>query len=241
MQLEKTNQRVVFLCNLLKMYTYRYPHPAITTDCVVFGFDGKSLSILLIQRGIDPYKGYWALPGGFVRMDETVEDCAYRELKEESGVENIYIEQLQSFSGVNRDPRERVITIAFMAFVRQDEYQVIGGSDATKAQWYRLDELPSLAFDHLEIVSAALQKLRKKITIEPLAFRLLNTTFTMSQLQTIYEVVLGHSLDGRNFHKKMTKMGYISPTEEKLRVNGRPGVLYTFDEEKYREYIDSHF
>ena len=222
------------------MYTYEYPHPAVTTDCVVFGFDGKSLSILLIQRGIDPFKGSWALPGGFVGMEETIEADVYRELREETGVENIYIEQLQSFSAVDRDPRERVITMAFIAFVRQNDYQVIGGTDASKAQWFKLDELPPLAFDHQEIISVALQKLRWKITLEPLAFRLLNETFTMGQLQNIYEVVLGQPLDRRNFHKKMTKTGYIMPTGEKLRLNGRPGELYTFDEEKYREYINSY-
>ena len=116
------------------MYTYEYPHPAVTTDCVVFGFDGETLNLLLINCGIEPYKGCWALPGGFMKMDETAEEGALRELQEETGVKDIYIEQLQAFSTVDRDPSERVITIAFLAFVRQEKYEVIAGDDAAKAQ-----------------------------------------------------------------------------------------------------------
>ena len=221
------------------MYTYKYPHPAVTTDCVVFGFDGNSLSLLLIKRGIEPYKGTWALPGGFMNMDETAEQGALRELQEETGVKDIYIEQLQAFTGVDRDPRERVLTIAFLAFVRQEKYEVIAGDDAAQAQWFPISELPELAFDHKEIIRVALEKLRWKITYEPLAFRLLNKTFTMTQVQTIYEVVLGQTFDRRNFHKKMTALGYIVPTDQQIRNNGRPGTLYTFDEEKYREQIEN--
>ena len=145
------------------MYTYKYPHPAVTTDCVVFGFDGKSLNLLLISRGVEPYKGTWALPGGFIHMDETAEDGALRELKEETGVEDIYLEQFYTFTAVNRDPRERVMTIAFLAFIRQDDYSVVAGDDAAKAQWFPVDNLPELAFDHKEIIEMALEKLRWKI------------------------------------------------------------------------------
>ena len=118
------------------MYSYEYPHPALTTDCVVFGFDGSGLNLLLVERGLKPYKGKWALPGGFVRIDETLEEGALRELREETGVMDIYIEQLQAFSRVDRDPRERVVTVAFLAFVRQEGYEVIAGDDAAKAQWF---------------------------------------------------------------------------------------------------------
>ena len=162
------------------MYSYEYPHPALTTDCVVFGFDGSGLNLLLVERGLKPYKGKWALPGGFVRIDETLEEGALRELREETGVMDIYIEQLQAFSRVDRDPRERVVTVAFLAFVRQEGYEVIAGDDAAKAQWFPVDMLPDLAFDHSEIVRVALDKLRWKITYEPLAFRLLNKEFTMT-------------------------------------------------------------
>lgn len=220
------------------MYTYKYPHPAVTTDCVVFGFDGNGLNLLLIERGIEPYKGSWALPGGFLNMDETAEQGALRELQEETGVKDIYVEQLQAFTGVERDPRERVLTIAFLAFVRQEKYEVIAGDDAAKAQWFPVNQLPELAFDHKEIIRVALEKLRWKITYEPLAFRLLNNTFTMTQVQTIYEVVLGQTFDRRNFYKKMMALGYIKPTEEQARSTGRPGTLYTLDEKKYLEYVN---
>lgn len=221
------------------MYTYQYPHAALTTDCVVFGFDGKQLSVLLIKRGLEPYKGKWALPGGFMRMDETVEQCALRELKEETGVADIYVEQLQAFSGLGRDPRERVVTVAFMAFVRQEDYHVVGGDDADQAQWFPVTETPELAFDHREILIVALEKLRWKIAYEPLAFRLLNEEFTMTHVQTIYEAVLGQKFDRRNFHKKMTALGYIIPTGNTTGGSGRPAATYAFDEAKYRAMVAS--
>ncbi len=221
------------------MYTYEYPHPAVTTDCVVFGFDGKGLNLLLIERGIEPEKGSWALPGGFLKMDETAEQGALRELHEETSVKDIFIEQIGAFSTVNRDPRERVITIAFMAFVRQDDYDVIGGDDAVRAEWFPISNLPKLAFDHNEIITKALQKLRWQITYEPLAFRLLNHEFTMTQLQTIYEVVLDKTFDRRNFHKKMLAMGYITPTKQQQQSTGRPGTLFTFDPLRYEEQLSS--
>ncbi len=217
------------------MYTYEYPHPAVTTDCVVFGFNGEKLNLLLINRGIEPYKGSWALPGGFMKMDETAEQGALRELQEETGVKDIYIEQLQAFSTIDRDPRERVLTIAFLAFIRQEKYEVIAGDDAAKAQWFPIDELPDLAFDHKEIITVAQNKLRWKMTYEPLAFRLLNKTFTITQLQTIYEVVFDKKYDRRNFYKKITTLGYLIPTGEQQQANGRPATLYAFDEKRYRE------
>lgn len=221
------------------MFTYKYPHPAVTTDCVVFGFDGSALNLLLIQRGIEPYLGAWALPGGFMNIDETAEQGALRELQEETGVKDIYIEQLQAFTTVNRDPRERVLTIAFLAFVRKENYELLAGDDAAQARWFPVTDLPELAFDHQEIIRVALDRLRWKITYQPLAFRLLNRTFTMTQLQTIYEVVLGQSFDRRNFHKKMMALGYITPTDQVARQNGRPGTLYSFDEGKYEEWVSS--
>lgn len=219
-------------------YTYKYPHPAVTTDCVVFGFNGSCLNVLLIKRGIEPHMGKWAFPGGFLNMDETAEDGARRELEEETGVSNIYIEQLQTFTAVDRDPRERVLTIAFLAFVSQDDYNVIGGDDAAEAQWFPVSNHPELAFDHEEILHVALERLRWKITYEPLAFRLLNTTFTMTQLQTIYEAVLGQTFDRRNFHKKMLALGYIIPEPAKAVSSGRPATLYHFDEELFNTALN---
>lgn len=220
------------------MYSYKYPHPAVTTDCVVFGFNGSGLSVLLIKRGIEPYKDSWAFPGGFLNMDETAEQGALRELQEETGVHDIYIEQLQAFTGVDRDPRERVLTIAFLAFVRQVDYEVIGGDDAAEARWFPVEELPALAFDHADIMRVALDRLRWKIQYEPLAFRLLNSTFTMTQLQTIYEAVLGQTFDRRNFHKKMLTMEYVVATEETVSGSGRPATLYRFDEVRFKKIME---
>lgn len=228
-------------------YIYKYPHPAVTTDSVVFGFDGKELNILLIQRGIEPYKDKWAIPGGFIRMDETAEEGALRELREETGLEDIFLEQFHTFTALGRDPRkdevtglpERVMTIGFLAFVRQDDYSVLAGDDAARAQWFKVKNLPELAFDHKEIIEMALEKLRWKIIYEPLAFRMLNKSFTMTQVQEIYEAVLieKEKFDRRNFQKKMLSLGYIEPTGKKVRCVGRPGVLYSFNEEKYKEKV----
>lgn len=193
-------------------YTYKYPHPALTADCVVFGFDGQELRVLLIERDIDPYKGRWALPGGFVRIDETVESCAQRELEGETGLHLAHLEQLKVFSGVDRDPRERVVTVAFYALARNAE--VRGGDDARNAQWFSLTELPSLAFDHETILSEALERIKQDIHFHPVGFDLLGDTFTMPQLQRLYEAILGVQFDRRNFHKKMLQLGILEQEED---------------------------
>lgn len=230
--------------NVSMEYTYKYPHPAVTADNVVFGYNGSGLSILLIKRGIEPFKGEWAFPGGFfnVEMDQSIEECARRELKEETNVDGLYCEQLQMFSRKGRDPRElttgeRVLTVAFLAFVRQDDYEVIGGDDAVKAEWFPLNDRPRLAFDHEEILQKALERLRWKVIYEGLAFRLLNKTFTMAQVKEIYEAVLDRTFDRGNFIKKMTSLGYVVPLKEKVSAGGRPATLYQFDEETYRQVI----
>ena len=139
-------------------YTYDYPRPAVTADCVVFGRDGQDIKVLLIERGNEPYRGCWAFPGGFLNMDETAEQCALRELKEETGLVLHSAEQIGAYSDVNRDPRGRVITIAFYAMTTVS--QVKGNDDAAKAQWFSLNDLPPLAFDHELIMRNAIQKLR---------------------------------------------------------------------------------
>ena len=144
-------------------YTYKNPHPSVTTDCVIFGFDGKDLNILLVERGLEPFKGSWALPGGFLKMDETVEECAKRELMEETNVSNVFLEQFHTFSAVDRDPRERVITIAFYALVKPSDYEVIGGDDAAQAEWFNQNELPPLAFDHEDVINMAKDCLKEKL------------------------------------------------------------------------------
>ena len=172
-----------------QMYCYRYPHPAVTTDCVIFGFDGERLQVLLIERGIEPFKGRWAFPGGFIKMDETAEEGALRELKEETGMENAFIQQFHTFSNPLRDPRERVITIAFYALVRIQE--VKGGDDAASARWFPLDEIPALAFDHDHMLRMATQRLRQEIHFHPIGFELLPEKFTLRELQSLYEAILG--------------------------------------------------
>ena len=193
-------------------YTYDYPRPAVTTDCVVFGFDGHDLKILLIQRGIEPFKDAWAFPGGFLKMEETAEQGALRELKEETGLDLRYIKQVGAFSDIDRDPRTRVITIAFYALAKKSE--VKGGDDAAKAQWFALNEVPRLAFDHDYILRRTMQKLREDIHFEPIGFGLLDEQFTIPELQRLYEAILGVRFDRRNFYKKILQTGILNEVED---------------------------
>ena len=172
-------------------YHYKYPHPSVTTDCVIFGFDGTRLNVLLIERGNDPYKGCWAFPGGFLNIDESALEGAKRELYEETGLRDAYIHQFHAFSAPDRDPRERVISIAYFALVRLTD--VKAGDDAAKAQWFPLDEIPPLAFDHDKMLREALKALRRLIHFEPIGVELLPENFTKTQLQSLYEAILGKS------------------------------------------------
>lgn len=224
-----------------------YWHPAVTVDAVVFGYDEDEhgLSVLLIERGLEPFKGSWALPGGFITQnDESAEAAVYRELHEETDVEGIYLKEFNTFSKVGRDPRpnERVITIAFLALVVKKDYQIKGGDDAKQAQWFPLHDLPQLAFDHQEIVAAAFERLQQIIHFEPIAFHLLNKdAFTMPQLHSIYKAILAPREeesnpvnDRRNFMKKMLALKYVRKTGEIVRgTPSRPPELYRFDEEAY--------
>jgi len=217
-------------------YTYKYPHPAVTTDCVIFGFDGKDMHVLLIERGIDPYKGAWALPGGFINMDETVEQGAMRELWEETGVKDVFLEQLHVFSDVKRDPRERVITVAFYALVRKSDYKVIGGDDASDADWFKWDELPPLAFDHADIIKMARQRLQERLHTTPLAFKLLDEKFKMSELQRLYELINDTQYDRRNFNRKMMSSGVLDfQGLNPEREPNRAAQLYSFDADSYEK------
>lgn len=217
-----------------KTYTYKYPHPSVTTDCVIFGFDGSSLQVLLIERGLEPYKGKWAFPGGFVKMDESCEEGALRELQEETGLKDAYIEQFHAFSDPNRDPRERVITIAYFALVQKQE--VMGGDDAAQAQWFALNEIPQLAFDHDRILRVALSRLREKIHFEPIGFELLPEKFTMKQLQLLYEAILDMRFDRGNFAKKMNHLNLLTPLDETVWPTAkREAKLYSFNIENYNE------
>ena len=223
-----------------EMYSYRYPRPAVTADCVIFGFDGVGIKVLLIQRGIEPFKGKWALPGGFMNMNETVEECAKRELKEETGLTNASVEQFHSFSDVNRDPRERVVTVAHYALVRLAD--VKGGDDAASARWFSMNEIPSLAFDHDRILRMAVNRLKERICFEPIGFELLPQVFTMTELQNLYEGILEVKFDRRNFYNKMLKLGILTEAEPRpANASRRTPSKYRFNAEKYTELKQKGF
>ena len=223
-------------------FTYEYPRPSVTVDCVVFGVAESTLKILLIERDIEPFRGQWALPGGFVRLEEDLESAARRELAEETGVTKLYLEQLYTFGSVERDPRGRVITVSYYALVRLAEHRVKAATDARDAAWAPIDDLPELAFDHRKIVEVARERLRGKVRYEPIGFELLPQKFTLTQLQTLYEIVLERSLDKRNFRKKILGMDLLVELEEfEKGVAHRAARLYRFDERRYRRLVKQGF
>ena len=213
-----------------KVYTYKHPHPSVTVDCVIFGFDGARLQVLLIERGAEPFKGCWAFPGGFLNMDESADEGAMRELEEETGLTGAYMEQFHTYSAPDRDPRERVITIAHYALVRTSE--VRPGDDASRARWFSLNEVPPLAFDHARILKDALTRLRERIHFHPVAFGLLPKEFTMKELRTLYEAVFCVSFDHRSFGGRMLRTGLLVKVAP---ASGHKSPVYRFDAEKYEE------
>lgn len=217
-------------------HTYQYPRAALTVDCVVFGCDEGELKVLLIQRALEPFKGRWALPGGFVRLGETLDDAARRELAEEAGLKDIFLEQLYTFGAVDRDPRERVVSVAYCALVKLSDHRANAATDAAEAEWFPISKVPKLAFDHPDILTAALARLKGKVRYQPIGFELLPPKFTLSQLQHIYEVVLGADLDKRNFRKKVLSFNLLVPLEETLMAGRhRPAQLFRFDADKYEK------
>lgn len=223
-----------------RKYCYEYPHPAVTTDSVIFGFDGTNLKVLLIERGLEPYKGRWAFPGGFIEMDEDADEGARRELKEETGFDAAYMEQFHSFSAPGRDPRERVISIAYYALVQMRE--VTAGDDAAKARWFSIEDVPQLAFDHDLILRKALSCLRERIHFQPVGFELLPEKFTIRELQALYEAILGVRFDRRNFLKKMLHTELVESTGETVwPTPKREASLYKFNAVKYDELKQKGF
>lgn len=228
---------------------YKYARPAVTVDIVVFGIrlagDDAGLYVLLIKRKDAPFKNRLAIPGGFLNLSESLDAAAFRELREETGVKPAYIEQLYTFGEPKRDPRERVVTVSYLTLIKSDEHVVKAGSDAKEAKWFRLvpskdsyffvdaSVVPSnLAFDHADILSKGVERLRNKITYSPVAFELLPAEFTMPQLQNVYEIVLGRHLDKGNFRRKMRASGVVEFVGRKTR--GASGLdLYTFHRDKY--------
>lgn len=223
-------------------YSYEYPRSALTVDCVVFGLDEEDLKVMLIQRNLPPFEGKWALPGGFVRTDETLDEAARRELEEETGIRTFYLEQLYSFSELHRDPRERVVTVAYYALVQLSDHRIRAATDARNAAWFAVDDMATLAFDHLRILDMALQRLRGKVRYQPIGFDLLPDKFTLRQLQHLYETILDRPLDKRNFRKKIQMMGLLNQLDEVEKdVAHRAARLYRFDKKKYQRLTKQGF
>ena len=223
-------------------YSYEYPRGALTVDCVVFGLDDVELKVMLIQRGQEPYLGMWALPGGFVHVAETLDEAARRELEEETGLHQVFLEQLYTFGEVYRDPRERVVSVAYYALVKLSDHRVQAATDAREAAWFGVHDVPSLAFDHAGILQMGLERLRGKLRYQPIGFELLPKKFTLSQIQHLYELVLERELDKRNFRKRVLATDLLIETDEVQQdVAHRAARLYRFDERKYRRLAKAGF
>lgn len=207
----------------------RFKRPSVAVDVLIFTVSGKKLKIILVKRGVDPFRGIWALPGGFVGIDESLETAAKRELMQETGVQDIYLEQLYTFGDPDRDPRERVITAAYFALIPSERIKLHATTDVTDAAWFSVDDLPKLAFDHKKIINLGIERLKSKIGYSNIVYGLLPNKFRLSELQGVYEVILGQVLDKRNFRKRMLSLGLLKTTGEK-EIEGahRPAMLYQF-------------
>ena len=215
----------------------QYERPSVTVDVVIFSLIAEELKVLLIRRKRWPFAGMWAIPGGFVRMEESLEEAAARELAEETGVRDVYMEQLYTFGAPDRDPRTRVITVAYFALVPADAIgEHRAGTDAAETRWFPVDGVPSLAFDHQEILEYALLRLRYKLEYTMVGFELLPDVFTLSELQHAYELILGEALDKRNFRRKILSANILEYTGRKKREGeGRPARLYRYREDAVAE------
>lgn len=218
------------------VYCYEYPHPAVTTDVVLFTIRDRRLQLLLIRRGGEPFKGHWALPGGFIDIDEDLEQGALRELEEETGVSGVYVEQLRTYGRPGRDPRERVISVAYYALAPSERLQLQAASDAAEASWFPVGDLPTLAFDHDKIIQTAHERLVAKLDYSTIAFQFMPESFTLSELQEVYQTLLDAELDKRNFRKWALALEQIEETgEQRRRGSHRPARLYRL---KHRSGID---
>ena len=207
-----------------------YPKPAVTVDIVIFTIINNKIQVLFIKRGTEPFKDKWALPGGFVKMHENLEQAAKRELEEETGVKEVYLEQLYTFGDVNRDSRGRVITVTYFALINSEKakQKLKATTDASEAKWFETSNLPQLAFDHRKILNYAIKRLRWKFEYTTIAFSMLPKRFTLTRLQKIYEIVFEKEFDKRNFRKKILSLNMLESTKEKEReVSYRPPELYS--------------
>lgn len=205
------------------------PRPLVSVDLSIFTVLNGSLCVLLVKRKFAPFKGKWALPGGFVMIDETLDDAAERELQEETGITNVYIEQLRTFGEVSRDPRTRVITVGYFALIDSTKAKLTPATDASDAQWFSVSDIQSLAFDHLAILHEAINRIRRKIAYTNIIYTLLPHHFTLTQMQEIYEAILKKTVDKRNFRKKVLSLGLLKTTSRKaMEGSHRPAQLFQF-------------
>jgi 8-oxo-dGTP diphosphatase len=215
------------------------PQVLVTVDVVIFTIQEDILQVLLVRRGAAPFKDRWALPGGFIREDEPLEQAALRELEEETGVRDVYLEQLYTFGDPGRDPRGRVITVAYYALIASDCQTLAAGTDAAAARWWPAGSPPPLAFDHRGILEYAIERLRNKLEYTTVGFQLLPAKFTLTQLQRVYEAILGRALDKRNFRRKMELLGILTPLDEWVREGAsRPAQLYRFSARRFEKLKD---
>lgn len=204
-----------------------YPKPAVTVDMVIFSVKNNKLQVLLIKRGVEPSKGLWALPGGFVKIEESLDDAAKRELEEETGVKDVYLEQLYTFGDPKRDSRGRVITISYMALVNHEKIRLVAATDSADVNFFSVDKLENIAFDHKKIIDYALKRLRWKFEYTPVAFSLLPAKFTLGQLQNLYEMVFEKQFDKRNFRKKILSLKILNEHGIMEDVPNRPPMTYS--------------
>jgi len=210
----------------------------VTVDMVIFTIREGALHVLLVQRGVPPFEGEAAIPGGFLRPDESLDEAAARELYEEASVRNVFLEQLYTFGDPDRDPRGRVVTVAYYALVASDRQALMAGADAADARWHPVSALPRLAFDHQRILEYALERLRNKLEYTTVGFQLLPEKFTLSELQTVYEAILGKRLDKRNFRRKIALLGILKPLREWQRTGRKPAQLYRFAAARFEKLKD---
>ncbi len=208
----------------------------IAVDAVVFGYEANKLKILLIQRKFGKQKNQWALPGGFVQNTESLDQAVVRELFEETGVKANYLEQLYTFGDVNRDSRRRIVSVSYLALLNPRNFILNAATDAQDAMWFDIADYPSLAFDHEQILNTGLKRLRGKINYQPIGFELLEKEFPFSDIENLYQTILGKKIDRRNFRKKLLSFGFLIETEKIMKKNsGRPAKLFQFNKLKYRE------
>ena len=210
----------------------------MTVDIVIFTLRESSLQVLLVKRGVPPFEGQYAIPGGFIREGESLEEAALRELYEEAGVRNVFLEQLYTFGDPKRDPRGRVITVAYYALIASDKLSLVAGADAAEAQWFPVSDLPPLAFDHRSILDYALERLRNKLEYTTVGFQLLAEKFTLGELQAVYEAILGRPLDKRNFRRKIALLGILKPLREWQHTGRKPAQLFRFAAARFEKLKD---